>query len=137
MSVATLTDVAAACVVTYTLPYLLGTAGYAGVNLGAKVGWIFGGISFLSFVFVTVFVPELSGRSLEEVDELFVRGSPQLISVLTFRNNGFGLGNSRATNRRELAPKSPAWREAKESTGCEKTAKPTVRHWMVPGTRWI
>lgn len=71
MSVATFTDVASACVVTYSLPYLLGTGG-VGVNLGAKVGWIFGGISFLSFIFVTLFIPELSGRSLEEVDELFV-----------------------------------------------------------------
>lgn len=85
MSVATFTDVAAACVVTYSMPYLLGTAGYGGVNLGAKVGWIFGGISFLSFVFVVIFVPELSGRSLEEVDELFVshsfqRGERRLMS---------------------------------------------------------
>jgi hypothetical protein len=68
--VATLTDVVAAFVITWTMPYLLNTNG-SGVNLGARVGWIFAGIAFCALVFVTFFVPEFAGRSLEEVDELF------------------------------------------------------------------
>jgi hypothetical protein len=54
------------------MPYLIGTNGQ-GVNLGAKVGWIFAGIAFVVFLFVTFFVPEFAGRSLEEVDELFAQ----------------------------------------------------------------
>ena len=68
MSWATSWDVLAAFTVTYSIPYLLGTPG---ANLGAKVGWIFAGISTLSFLFALFFVPELQGRSLEETDELF------------------------------------------------------------------
>lgn len=70
ISVATFTDVVAAFVITWTMPYLLNTNG-SGVNLGARVGWIFAGIATCAFVFVTFFVPEFAGRSLEEVDELF------------------------------------------------------------------
>ncbi|WVQ85136.1 hypothetical protein IAT38_007301 [Cryptococcus sp. DSM 104549] len=61
-------DVVAAFVVTYSVPYLLGTPG---ANLGPKVGWIFAGIAAAALVFVTFFVPEFAGRSLEETDELF------------------------------------------------------------------
>ena len=57
-----------AFVITFCIPYLLGTPG---ANLGANVGWILGGDSFLGLLFVIFFVPELAGRSLEEVDELF------------------------------------------------------------------
>ena len=67
-------DVIGAFVVTFTVPYLLGSPG---ANLGPKVAWIFAGTSGLSFIYVTLFVPELKGRSLEEVDELFVSDTRQ------------------------------------------------------------
>ena len=70
MSWATSWDVLAAFAVTYSVPYLLGTPG---ANLGAKVGWIFAAISFASFIFALLFVPELQNRSLEETNELFER----------------------------------------------------------------
>lgn len=35
------------------------------------MGWILGGDSVLGLLFAIFFVPELAGRSLEEVDELF------------------------------------------------------------------
>ena len=57
-----------AFIVTFCIPYLLGTPG---ANLGAKVGWLLGGDSVIGVIFVIFFVPELAGRSLEEVDELF------------------------------------------------------------------
>jgi hypothetical protein len=72
MGLATFTDVAAAFVITYSLPYVLAAKAFTGTTKTSNVGWIFGGISLCSFLFVTFFVPELAGRSLEEVDELFV-----------------------------------------------------------------
>ncbi|KAH8896852.1 putative transporter [Thozetella sp. PMI_491] len=50
-----------------TLSGFINSPGY----LGAKVGMIYGSISFLSIFFVYFFVPEMKGRSLEELDELF------------------------------------------------------------------
>lgn len=61
-------DVLSAFVVTFSVPYLLGKPG---ANLGANVGWIFGGDAVFGLIFSIFFVPELKGRSLEEVDELF------------------------------------------------------------------
>ena len=49
-------------------PYLLADPG---PNLSAKIGFIFAGAALLSFLFGVFFYPELNGRSLEEVDELF------------------------------------------------------------------
>ena len=69
IAVGTAWDVYAAFITTYASPYLLGPPN----NLGAKIGWIFAGVSLASFIFVTFFVPDLHGRSLEEVDELFDR----------------------------------------------------------------
>lgn len=61
-------DVLAAFLVTFTTPYLLAKDG---PNLGPKIGWIFAAAGYLSGFFGIFFTPELKGRSLEEVDELF------------------------------------------------------------------
>jgi MFS family permease len=61
-------DVFAAFLVTFFTPYLQNGPH---VQLGAKVGYIFMGLAALSFIFFILFIPELKGRSLEEVDELF------------------------------------------------------------------
>ena len=73
MAFATLIIVLASFLVcTFSVPYLLAAPGAApGVNIGAKLGWIFAVISVTAVVFVVFFVPELCGRSLEETDELF------------------------------------------------------------------
>lgn len=68
MALATSFDVLSAFVVSFTVPYLIGKPG---ANLAAKVGFIFMGICIAGFLFSLAFVPELAGRSLEEVDELF------------------------------------------------------------------
>ncbi|KAJ5100417.1 hypothetical protein N7456_006469 [Penicillium angulare] len=68
IAVATAVDVIAAIVITISIPYLLGTPG---ANLKAGVGWVLGGNSGLALLFAIFFVPELKGRSLDEVDELF------------------------------------------------------------------
>ncbi len=57
---------------SFTLPYLL-KAPYA--NLGAKVGFIYGSFCVVMVVLAYLYVPELKGRTLEEVDQLFASGA--------------------------------------------------------------
>ena len=56
---------------SFTVPYLIGAA-YA--NLGAKLGYVYGGINVLMVIGVFFIVPELKSRSLEEIDQLFDSG---------------------------------------------------------------
>ncbi|KAH8881161.1 general substrate transporter [Thozetella sp. PMI_491] len=58
---------------TFATPYLL-NAPYA--NLGAKVGFIFGGTALLAIFFAWACVPECKGRTLEEIDRLFLGKVP-------------------------------------------------------------
>jgi SP family sugar:H+ symporter-like MFS transporter len=53
-----------AFVVSFTAPYIMN-------HIGGKIGFIFGGVAMISLVFAILILPELAGRSLEEVDELF------------------------------------------------------------------
>lgn len=57
--------------VTFSLPYLL-NAPYA--NLGSKVGFIFGSTAVLATIFSYFGIPECNGKTLEEIDELFLEG---------------------------------------------------------------
>lgn len=60
-------------ITSFTIPYLISDK-YA--DLGARVGYIYGSTS-LVMVIVTYFcIPELKGRTLEEVDQLFASGMP-------------------------------------------------------------
>jgi MFS transporter, SP family, sugar:H+ symporter len=54
-------------VVTFTLPYLVQPAA---ANLGPRVGFIYGSISVIIIILIFFFVPEMTGRSLEEIDEM-------------------------------------------------------------------
>ncbi len=45
-------------------------------NLGAKVTFIFGGLSLLCCVYLWVYQPETAGRTYKELDELFARRIP-------------------------------------------------------------
>lgn len=67
MACGTAADVLSAFIVTFSIPYILGPPG----NFGAGLGWLLGGDAVLAVIFAIFFVPELKGRSLEEVDELF------------------------------------------------------------------
>lgn len=60
-------------VTTYATPYLLDKP-YAG--LGAKVGFIYGGAAVLATIFAYFCVPECKGKTLEEIDRLFLDGVP-------------------------------------------------------------
>jgi MFS transporter, SP family, sugar:H+ symporter len=66
-------NVVVSFVVVYTTPYLLSTPG---ANLGPKLGYIWAGFAFVGAVWVWFCMPELKGRSLEEVDELFAAKLP-------------------------------------------------------------
>lgn len=66
-------NIAIQAAVGTSMPYLL-NAPYA--NLNGKVGFIFGSIAAVSLVFAYFCVPNSSGRSLEELDELFARRTP-------------------------------------------------------------
>ncbi|KAI5477374.1 hypothetical protein MNV49_006440 [Pseudohyphozyma bogoriensis] len=68
MAFATAINVVVGFVVVFTTPYLL-SAPYA--NLGARLGYVWGGFSFLVAVWAFFLMPELKGRTLEEIDEIF------------------------------------------------------------------
>lgn len=70
LTLATFFGFCANLLVTYVNPYLQDT-GYG--NLQGKVGFVYGGFSVASALWVIFFLPELKGRSLEEIDELFQR----------------------------------------------------------------
>lgn len=59
--------------VNFIIPYLM-NAPYA--NLGGKVGFIFGTMAVLAFIFTYFCVPECKGRSLEEIDRMFIENVP-------------------------------------------------------------
>jgi hypothetical protein len=59
--------------VSFSIPYLL-YAPYA--NLGPKVGFIFGSIALATIAYTFFCVPECRRMSLEEIDHLFLEGTP-------------------------------------------------------------
>jgi hypothetical protein len=60
-------------VVSFSIPYLV-FPDRAG--LGSRVGFIFAALCILAFVFVFFCVPECKGKTLEQVDWLFVNKVP-------------------------------------------------------------
>ncbi|OBT88576.1 hypothetical protein VE02_03988 [Pseudogymnoascus sp. 03VT05] len=65
--------------ITYINPYVQ-DAEFG--NLGSRVGFVFGSISLLAMAWVLFFLPEMKGRSLEELDEMFNAG----IGVFKFKS---------------------------------------------------
>ncbi|KAK6369842.1 hypothetical protein LTS17_009292 [Exophiala oligosperma] len=57
--------------IAVVLPYLINPTA---ADLGAKVGFIFGVTCLLGFIWALFFLPETKGRSLEQLDELFLNG---------------------------------------------------------------
>ncbi|PGH01220.1 hypothetical protein AJ79_07991 [Helicocarpus griseus UAMH5409] len=63
--------------VTYTTPYYINKEQ---LNWGGKYAYIWAGSNAITFVVFILFLPEMRGRSLEEIDELF----ENRVSVLDF-----------------------------------------------------
>ncbi|KAF2166745.1 hypothetical protein M409DRAFT_22799 [Zasmidium cellare ATCC 36951] len=67
ISIATSLSFVAVLLVSYINPFVQNEPG----NLQSRVGFVYGSFSLISVFWVYFFMPELSGRSLEELDELF------------------------------------------------------------------
>lgn len=67
IAIATMSSFATSILITYVNPFMQNEPG----NLGPRVGMVYGSFSILAIFFVFLVVPELKGRSLEELDELF------------------------------------------------------------------
>lgn len=46
------------------------------LNLGGRLGFIFGGLSFLCLIYLWFYQPETVGRTYEELDEMFLKNTP-------------------------------------------------------------
>lgn len=59
--------------ISFVNPFMQ-NAGYG--NLQGRIGFVYGSVSFLAFIYVYCFLPELKGLSLEATDILFERKTP-------------------------------------------------------------
>ncbi|OAL34555.1 hypothetical protein AYO20_06185 [Fonsecaea nubica] len=60
--------------ISYCTPYFLNSNN---LNWGAKYGYIWAGSNAVAFVFFFLLIPETKGRSLEEIDEMFINKVPR------------------------------------------------------------
>ncbi|OCT46105.1 putative sugar transporter [Cladophialophora carrionii] len=60
--------------ISYCTPYFLNANN---LNWGAKYGYIWAGSNAIAFLFFFLLIPETKGRSLEEIDEMFVNKVPR------------------------------------------------------------
>lgn len=92
---------------SFTVPYLVGKD-YA--NLGGKVGFIYGSFCFAMVVVTWFVIPELKGRTLEEVDQLFESGVPlrKFGSVATKTTEGQYMHNLQVLESRSYDPAGEA-----------------------------
>lgn len=57
----------------FTIPYMFNPDQ---ANLGAKIAFIFGGTCLICIVYLFFYQPETTGRSYQELDEMFAKGIP-------------------------------------------------------------
>ncbi|THY13519.1 general substrate transporter [Aureobasidium pullulans] len=68
MSLSTGSNWAFNWLVSFTFPYLFNSDG---ANLGARIGFLYGCLTLFAVVWVFFYLPETSGRSLEEIETMF------------------------------------------------------------------
>ncbi|KAI2615415.1 general substrate transporter [Hypoxylon sp. NC1633] len=73
LSFATGVDYFFAWLTSFCSPYFINPTA---LNWGAKYCWIWAASNALTFVFFWLFLPDMKGRSLEEIDELFEKRVP-------------------------------------------------------------
>ncbi|KAI1054697.1 hypothetical protein LB505_014398 [Fusarium chuoi] len=66
-ALATATQAIFGIIMFFAVPYM---------NLGGKVGFIFGGLSAFASVICVFYIPELKGRTYQEIDTMFYRRVP-------------------------------------------------------------
>ncbi|EGX89837.1 sugar transporter, putative [Cordyceps militaris CM01] len=76
LSMSTTVNWLSAMLIACGAPYLVNPQ-YA--NIGVKLGFIFGGVTVLGWLWVFFDVPETKDRTLEEIDEMFLNASDVLI----------------------------------------------------------
>ena len=86
MTISTFIGFCVQVIVTFVSPYLQ-NAGYG--NLQGKIGFIWGSFSVVSALWTFFFVPELGGRGLEELDELFEK-RVGVFEFQKYRTTGYG-----------------------------------------------
>lgn len=91
--------------VNFSVPYMLAA-------LGSKVGFIFGSVAFLSFIFTYFCVPECAGKTLEEVNELFNHG----VAI-----KDFGKADVTSMTRAQIAGDVEKHSDAEMATDVEKS----------------
>ncbi|KAG8631944.1 hypothetical protein KVT40_001084 [Elsinoe batatas] len=57
----------------FTIPFMFNPDK---ANLGAKIAFIFGGLCFFCLVYLWFYQPDTTGRSYQELDEMFTKGIP-------------------------------------------------------------
>ncbi|KAL5498337.1 hypothetical protein ACEPAH_2479 [Sanghuangporus vaninii] len=62
-----------AWLIVFTTPYFINPEN---LTWGAKVAWIWAPCNLITLIFIFFFIPETKGRSLEELDQLFIERVP-------------------------------------------------------------
>ncbi|WAO92370.1 MFS domain-containing protein [Fusarium falciforme] len=76
-------------VIGFTFPYLFNPDA---ANLGGRVGFIYGGLTFLGFLLGYIYIPETRKRGVDELDVLFREGvKPRHFSKANIQVNGGNL----------------------------------------------
>ncbi|KAK6423957.1 hypothetical protein LTR81_003344 [Elasticomyces elasticus] len=92
ITIATFAGFIVGVLVTYINPYMQ-DAGFG--NLQGKVGFVYGSFSVVAAVWVIFMLPELKGRALEELDEMFEK-NVSVFQFGTFVTEGWGAQIARA-----------------------------------------
>ncbi|PVH98829.1 general substrate transporter [Periconia macrospinosa] len=75
---------------SFVLPYLFNPDK---LNLGGKLGFIFGGFAFVCLLYLWFYQPETAGRTYEELDEMFHKKIPAR-QFKTYRTDALALGEA-------------------------------------------
>lgn len=87
MALATATQSVFGTVINIVVPYLVNPNE---ADLNGKVGFIFGGMSLLATLWAFFYIPELKGRTFEEIDYMYSQGiNPRKMGSYVFSGNEF------------------------------------------------
>ncbi|KAJ4352068.1 uncharacterized protein N0V89_007414 [Didymosphaeria variabile] len=75
---------------SFVLPYLFNPDK---LNLGGKLGFIFGGLAVICLVYLWFYQPETAGRTYEELDEMFIKRVPAR-QFKTYRTDAQAMGEA-------------------------------------------